>query len=166
MPDSVTQILASGPPGTKINIAVLGDGFAAGDQAVYNQKVNELLVDGVFGHDYFYEDKSAFNVFRVNLESNESGVSRRVYDEMGTPSDASDDVIVSTTLKDTALGYIYSGSWAHCWLEGGANTGTLVDNALDTWVPDWDLVVIILNELGFGGCGGGGFQVVTLGSAW
>ena len=166
MPDSVTQILKSGPPGTKINIAVLGDGFAAGDQDAYNQKVDELIVEGVFGRDYFYEDAQAFNVYRVNLISNESGVSQRVYDEMGTPEDASDDVIVSTTLKDTALGYIYSGSWAHCWLESGTNTGTLVTDALDTWVPDYDLVVVILNEPGFGGCGGGGFQIVTLGSSW
>lgn len=166
MPDSVTQILHSGPPGLKKNIAVLGDGFAAGDQTLYNNKVNELLIDGVFGHDYFYEDAQAFNIFRVNLISNESGVSRRVYDEHGTPSDGSDDTIVSTTLKDTALGYIYSGSWAHCWLEGGTNTAALVQNALDTWVPDYDLVLVILNEPGFGGCGGGGFQVVTLGSSW
>lgn len=166
MPDSVTQILKSGPPGLKKNIAVLGDGFAAGDQTTYNNKVKELLVDGVFGHDYFYEDAQAFNIFRVNLISNDSGVSQRVYDEHGTPSDASDDTIVSTTLKDTALGYIYSGSWAHCWLEGGANTATLVQNALNTWVPDYDLVLIILNEPGFGGCGGGGFQIVTLGSSW
>ena len=48
----------------------------------------------------------------------------------------------------------------------GANTATLVQNALDTWVPDYDLVLIILNEPGFGGCGGGGFQIVTLGSSW
>ena len=41
MPDSMTQILTSGPPGTKINIAVLGDGFAAGDQDLYNTKVQE-----------------------------------------------------------------------------------------------------------------------------
>lgn len=35
MPDSMTQILSSGPPGTKVNIAVLGDGFADGaDQPV------------------------------------------------------------------------------------------------------------------------------------
>lgn len=166
MPDSVTQILRSGPPGTKINIAVVGDGFAAGDQAAYNAKVQDLIIDGVFGNDYFYEDASAFNVFRVNLISNDSGVSQRVYDEHGTPSDASDDTITSTTLRDTALGYIYSGSWAHCWLEGGANTGTLVNEALDTWVPDWDLAVVILNEAGFGGCGGGGFQVVTMGATW
>ena len=39
MPDSVTQILHSGPPGLKKNIAVLGDGFAAGDQTLYNNKV-------------------------------------------------------------------------------------------------------------------------------
>lgn len=166
MADSVTQILASGPPGVKKNIAVLGDGFAAADQTEYNQKVDELLTDGVFANDYFYEDAQAFNVFRVNLISNESGVSQRVYNEVGTPEDASDDTIVSTALNDTALGYIFSGSWAHCWLEGGANTSTLVNDALDAWVPDYDLVVVILNEDGFGGCGGGGFQIVTKGSSW
>ena len=166
MPDSVTQILRSGPVGSKKNIAVLGDGFAAGDQTAYNNKVKELLLDGVFGHDYFYEDMQAFNIFRVNLISVDSGVSRRVYDEKGTPADGSDDTIVSTTLKNTALGYIYSGSWAHCWLESGADTATRVQDALDTWVPDYDLVLIILNDPGFGGCGGGGFQIVTLGSSW
>jgi hypothetical protein len=46
MPDSMTQILSSGPPGTKVNIAVLGDGFAAGDQTAYNNKVNDLLING------------------------------------------------------------------------------------------------------------------------
>jgi hypothetical protein len=166
MPDSVTQILKSGPPGAKTNIAVLGDGFAAGDQTAYNDKVKELLLDGVFGHDYFYEDKSAFNIFRVNLISVDSGVSQRVYNENGTPTNPADDTIVSTTIRNTPLGYIYSGSWAHCWLEGGAGTGTKVQNALDAWVPDYDLVVVILNETGFGGCGGGGFQIVTRGSGW
>jgi hypothetical protein len=166
MADSMTQILSSGPPGTKINIAVLGDGFAAGDQDIYNAKVKELLIDGAFGHDYYYEDKSAFNIYRVNLISNQSGVSTRVYDEHGTPADASDDTIVSTTIRDTSLGYIFSGSWVHCWLEGGANTGTLVNNALSTWVPDHQLVLIILNNPNYGGCGGGGFAIVPMGVTW
>jgi hypothetical protein len=166
MPDSVTQILRSGPPGAKKNIAVLGDGFSAADQTAYNDVVDALLIDGVFGNDYFYEDAQAFNILRVNLISSQSGVSQRVYDEKGTPSDGSDDTIVSTTLRNTALGYIYSGSWAHCWLESGANTAVLVQNALDTWVPDYDLVLVILNETGWGGCGGGGFQIVTLAGGW
>lgn len=166
MPDSVTQILNSGPVGSKQNIAVLGDGFAEADQTAYNNKVRELLLDGVFGHDYFLEDKSAFNIFRVNLISVDSGVSTRVYDEKGTPADGSDDTIVSTTMRNTPLRYIYSGSWAHCWLEGSADTGQRVQQALEKWVPDYDLVVVILNTSGFGGCGGGGFQIVTMGSSW
>jgi len=165
MPDSITQILNSGPPGAKLNIAVLGDGFNEADQTAYNNQVDALLLNGVFAMDYFYEDKSAYNIFRVNLISQDSGVSQRVYDEKGTPTDASDDTIVSTTIRNTALGYIYSGSWAHCWLEGGPGTGTRVADALDDWVPDYDLVVVILNEPGFGGCGGGGFQIVTMGSS-
>jgi IgA Peptidase M64/FG-GAP-like repeat len=166
MPDSMTQILMSGPPGTKRNIAVLGDGFGNADQTTYNNKVKELLLDGVFGHDYFYEDMQGFNIYRVNLISSESGVSQRVYDEHGTPNDSSDDTIVSTTLRNTALGIIYSGSWAHCWLEYGTNSETRIQNALNTWVPDFNYVLIILNESGFGGCGGGGRQHVTMGSSW
>ena len=73
LPDSMSQILMSGPPGTKRNIAVLGDGFGNADQATYNNKVKELLLDGVFGHDYFYKDMQGFNIYRVNLISSESG---------------------------------------------------------------------------------------------
>jgi hypothetical protein len=65
MPDSMTQILSSGPTGTKVNIAVLGDGFADGaDQTTYNNKVNDLLMNGLFKNDYYFEDIQAFNVFR------------------------------------------------------------------------------------------------------
>ena len=98
--------------------------------------------------------------------SADSGVSTRVYDEHGTPDDPSDDTIVSTTWRNTALGYIFSGSWAHCWLEGGPNTVTLRNNALQAWVPDYNLVLIILNNPNYGGCGGGGFQIVPLGVGW
>jgi hypothetical protein len=157
MPDSMTQILSSGPPGTKINIAVLGDGFASADQTAYNNKVNDLLFNGLFKHDYFYEDIQAFNVYRVNLESVDSGVGVKTYDN-GT--------LLSTVTKNTALGYYFNGSWSHCWLEGGPNTGALVTSAFSTWVPDYNLCLILLNNPGFGGCGGGGFAVLPLGVSW
>ena len=41
MADSMTVLRRAGPPGTKRNIAVLGDGFAAADQAAYNQWVDD-----------------------------------------------------------------------------------------------------------------------------
>ena len=158
MPDSMTQILASGPLGTKVNIAVLGDGFADGaDQTTYNNKVQDLLLNGLFRHDYYYEDRQAFNVYRVNLISAQSGVGTKQYNN-GT--------LLSTTTRNTALGIYYSGSWSHCWLEWGPNSPTLVNNALNTWVPDHNLVLILLNNPGFGGCGGGGFATLPLGITW
>ncbi len=87
MPDSVTQLRAAGPVGAKRNLAVLGDGFAAADQTAYNNWVQTTLIEGVFGRDYFYEDASAWNIFRVNLISVDSPVNVRVYDEHGTPAD-------------------------------------------------------------------------------
>ncbi len=122
MADSVTQVRVAGPAGVKRNLAILGDGFAVADQAAYNTWVQTALLDGVFGHDYFFEDASAWNIFRVNLESTDSGISTRVYNEQGTPADASDDTITSDMPRNTSLGMIFSGSWAHCWMEYGDNT--------------------------------------------
>jgi IgA peptidase M64/VCBS repeat protein len=160
------KIVNNGADSAKKVIAVLGDGYAAGDQTKFNGDVQTLVVDGVLGHDFFREDHNGFNVYRLNLVSVDSGVSQRVYDEHGTPTDPSDDTITSTTLKNTALGYIWSGSWAHCWLEWGANTGTLINNALTSNLPRWDYIVVILNQDSYGGCGGGGFQQVPRGVTW
>src|SRR3954452_7539764 len=122
MPDSMTVLRAAGMAGAKRNLAILGGGFAPGDQTTFNNWVQTVLMDGVFKSDYFFEDASAWNIYRVNLISNDSGVSPRASDEHGTPADSSDDTITSTTLLDTALGMIFSGSWVHCWLEYGVDT--------------------------------------------
>src|SRR5215475_14191773 len=162
----MTVLRSAGPPGTKRNIAILGDGFTAADQAAYNQWVQTVLIEGVFGNDYYSEDASAYNIYRVNLESVDSGVSTRTYDEHGTPADASDDTISSQTIHNTALNMIFSGSWAHCWMEYGTDTDSRIKAALKKWVPDYNFVLIVLNNMGYGGCGGNGRAHVTLGDSW
>lgn len=171
-PPACRKIVDNGPDAGKKILVVMGDGYAAADQADYNNDVDALVRNGVFGNDFFRENENAFNVYRLNLVSTDSGVSQRRYNEMGTPTDASDDTIISDTPRNTALRYVYSGSWSHCWLEGGRDaagndaTGPLVQNALNTFVPNREYVVVILNEPGFGGCGGGNFQIVTSSVDW
>lgn len=154
-----TKILDNGPDGAKKILVVMGDGYAAGDQAKYNGDVDTLVINGVFANDFFREDQNAFNVYRLNLISVDSGVSQKRYDDGNV-------IPGSIVNKNTALGYIWTGSWAHCWLEGSANTGTLVNNALNTYVPNYNYVVVILNQDSYGGCGGGGFQTVPRGVTW
>lgn len=161
-----TKIIDNGPDAGKKVIAILGDGYNSAQQTRYNTDVTNFITNGVFGHDFYQENSSAFNVYRVNLTSVDSTVSTRTYDEKGTPTDASDDVILSTTMRNTALKYIYSGSWAHCWVEPSAQSETLIQNALAANVPNADFVVIFLNNPNYGGCGGGGRLVLPRGVDW
>jgi hypothetical protein len=157
MADSMTVLLRSGSPGTKRNLAIVGDGFTASDQAVFDTYVRERVMDGVFGQDYFYEDAQAFNAYRVNLESAQSGVTTHTYDAAG--------VRTSVTNRDTVLGTIYTGSWDRCWMEDGPNTISRLNSHLSRWVPDWDFVLIVLNTPSSGGCRRGNRLYVTRGTS-
>jgi hypothetical protein len=140
----------------------MGDGYASADQAGYNTQVNDLVNDGMFGNDFFEEMHNAFNVYRLNLVSNESGVSQRVWNLNGTPNDASDDTIVSTTMRDTALRYIFNGAWSHCWLaHDGGTTNTRKNDALAAnGLSHADYIIVLLNESSFGGCNRGPRDIV------
>jgi hypothetical protein len=166
MADGMTVLRNAGPPGTKRNIAVLGDGFTAAEQDTYNDWVQVRLIDGVFGHDYFSEDASAYNIYRINLESAESQVSTRTYDDHGTPDDPTDDTVAAETIRDTALGMIFNGSWAHCWLEYGPQTDQRIKDAINRWAPDANEILVVLNNPNYGGCGGGGRAHVPMGVSW
>ena len=109
----------------------MGDGFTAADQPTYNQWVDDTLIKGVFGHDYYSEDASAYNIYRVNLESVDSGVSARTYDEKGTV-DPSDDTIASQTIRNTALGIIRKDHRPTVAGEGGGARGGPRRHALST----------------------------------
>jgi IgA Peptidase M64 len=75
-------------------------------------------------------------------------------------------VLTNTVTQDTALGIYFNGNHAHCWVEDGPNTAALLAGALDKWVPDHTLVLVLLNNGGFGGCGGGGRATLPLGVTW
>ena len=158
MPDSMTQLIKVGSPGAKRDLVIVGDGFADGDQSLYNDFVNDMLLDDVFQKDYFYEDSQAFNIYRVNLISNDSGVTTHTYDANG--------VLTNTVTRNTALDTVFTGKWNRCWMEDGPNTSARLTSALSTWVPDWDFVLIILNAAGFGGCRRGNKLYITRGVSW
>lgn len=153
---TVTTLHRAGSNGSKMNIAVLGDGFAdnAEDQQQYNDYVEQTIMEDFLGRDVHPEVLNAINVFRVNTYSTDSGVTQ--VNGSGTVTDD----------QDTALDYRYSGNWSRCWMEGGPNTNTLINQALASVCPQADIVFIVLNEDSFGGCAGGNRFVVTLASGW
>ncbi len=149
---TTTTLLNSGSTGVKFNIVVIGDGFQAGEQAAFNTEVTDKVVNGVFKNPVMSEIMNAVNLYRINVDSTDSGV---------TQVDANGAV---TTAKNTALDMRFSGNWNRCWMEWGPNTSSRLNTILNAQVPGWNYVVMILNEPGFGGCSWGAQLGVTQGA--
>ena len=155
---TVTELLRSGANGSKRNLVIIGDGFTAANQNGYNTFVTNTVIRGVFnesitGTDDFYPiAMNAFNIFRVNANSQQSGI---------TTVDSNGMV---TNAVNTFLGFRYSGIWGRCWMEPGPNSNTTLNNTLNQLVPGWDYAFIILNTTSGGGCRRGNTLAITMGS--
>jgi len=144
---TVTKIVDHGPDGQRLVFAVLGDGYQGGEQKKFAADVSALLTEGMLKRDFYLEHAKAFNVYRVDIVSKDSGVS--------TP----------TRMKDTALKVIFSGDWNRCWVEESTQTDQLINNALLS-LPKYDFVLVMANEPNYGGCRRGSRLYVTSGDQW
>jgi len=154
---TVTELLRSGPNGSKINLVIIGDGFTAANQPTYDAFVDTMVIRDLFDEKrdgVYRETMNAFNIFRVNANSAASGI---------TTVDANGNV---TNTVNTFLGYRFSGNWNRCWMEPGPNSNTVLQNTLDNLVPGWTYAFIVLNTTSFGGCRRGNQLAVTVGGTW
>lgn len=144
---TTTKIVDHGPDGEKLVFAVLGDGYTTAEQQKFDSDVDNLLIKGVFSHDFYKANFNAFNVYRIDLVSQQSGVSS------------------PTFVKNTALKVIYNGKWAKCWLEESADTDSLITDSINIGKAP-DFVIIVANEANYGGCRRGNRLYVTSGDPW
>jgi len=146
---TVTKIVNNGSDAQRLVFVVMGDGYSAttADKAKFAADVNTLIVNGVLGHDFYAQNKTAFNVYRVDLVSQDSGVSTP-----GSP-------------KNTALKTIYNGNQAQCWISDAPSTAALIAGAAPT-VTRVDFYVVIPNATGYGGCTRGNVLYITSGSPY
>lgn len=175
---TVTPVLLNGPDAEKKVLVVIGDGYTNADMPEFQAFVKDKLIDGAFTQDqYFRAHQSAFNVYRIDLVSNTSGVTIRRYKEGCGTKTKNDDVADSTCNAsssppcynhDTALDFIFTHCWGRCWVEGSPTTGDTLEAILDEAVPKRDYVMRVLNVLTGegGGCGGGGALTIPGGAGW
>lgn len=142
-----TKIIDNGPDTRKKVFAVVSEGYSKEDMPKFAADVDRLVTSGILGHDLFLEYRTAFNAYRVDLVSNESG--------MSTPSKQ----------KDTALQMVYTGDWNRCWMEETNASDVRLRRALSN-IPRYDYALVVLNESGFGGCRRGTRLYVTSGVEW
>lgn len=71
----VWSVFESGQPDSKVDLLVLGDGYTRAEMPKYQSDVKRL-VDALFKEEPFLSRRSDFNVWALDLPSDQSGVSR------------------------------------------------------------------------------------------
>ena len=130
----VEVIQSSGPPEKRIDIAVLGDGYRDADQAKLSDDAR-TAIEGLFSITPYREYRGLFNVKLVHVVSRENGADDGSYG----------------AARDTALDASY----------GCQNTDRLlcvdpakaVQAAMND-VPEYDFIVVVVNDPKYGGSGG------------
>lgn len=159
---TVTPLVTNGNSADKLDIVIVGDGFQSGNQAAFDTYVDNVLVNQVFTEGPLGETLSAFNIVRVNVDSVDGTLTQ--VDANGVVRDVTGDGIPD--VRNTALGYRYSGEHPRCWFEPADATDSLTTALLDSLVPQRDFTIVVLNEARGGGCRRGNTFGITIAESW
>jgi hypothetical protein len=138
-------LLYNGDRSKLLNIVMMGDGYTSGEQA-------QFVADAKNVKDYFFSQApftnymNYFNVFAIEVSSNESGTN---HPGTSTDSDCS-SVPVSTADNYFGSGFDFYGIHRLVCIENyDSANNVLADN-----FPDYDIVLIVVNSPYYGGSGG------------
>jgi hypothetical protein len=134
-----TKLVDNGPPARRWNVVVMGDGYRQAELGRYAADASRV-VDVLLGTPPFDELRAAINVYRVDVASTDSGAD----DPVGCGG--------SGAAPRTYLDATFCG-------DGAIQRLLVVDDATahavaDDQVPDWDVILVIVNTTVYGGSGG------------
>lgn len=132
-PSSVTTLINNGPTSNRVDVVLLGDGYTAAELGAYATHVEDML-DPFFAMQPLDEYKSFFNIHRVDVISNESGV---------------DNDPTFGIFRDTALDAEYFANGVERLL--GVDVFKAQTEAANA--PDVDQILVLANSTKYGGAG-------------
>ena len=129
-------IINNGSSDNRVDIAVLGDGYTAGELQKYKNDVQNFL-QGFFAEEPFREYQRYLNVHRIDVTSNQSGA----------------DHPETNLFVNTALDATYNCSGIQRLIcVNVSKVNTVVSNTLGA--AQHDMVLVIVNDSQYGGSGG------------
>ena len=146
----------SGNPANRVDVLIMGDGYTAAQEADFNADVTTFQ-NGFFGISPYGDYENYVNITSLFTASAESGADHPPYNASCSSSDLSccADSLASSdpsagTFVNTAFNAHYCTSNIHRLLD--VNDSLVLTAA--SAVPDWDQILVIVNDDTYGGSGG------------
>jgi len=132
----VTTILNNGDSSNRVDIAILGDGYTTDELDTYAQDVSSVM-DAYFDIEPYKGYKSFFNVHRIDVVSNDSGI----------------DHPENSLYKDTALHGEYNCNGIQRLIcVDSIKAMNIAADMLDD--KSYDIILVVVNDDEYGGSGG------------
>ncbi|MGB0862954.1 MAG: M64 family metallopeptidase [Saprospiraceae bacterium] len=141
----VTAIINNGPDAKRVNYVVLGDGYKSNELTTYISDVTNIS-NSLFNASPFKEYKNFFNVYAIEVPSNESGA-----DHPATASDVVEPIFPAASV-DNAFGSTFDAFNIHRLLVPMDNQAII--SVLSNNFPSYDQVMVMVNSSHYGGSGG------------
>ena len=141
----VSSVFNNGADSKHINYVILGDGYTSSQQTTFITDATNITND-LFSQTPFVEYKNFFNVYVIEVPSNESGA-----DHPGTATDVVEPVFAVQDV-DNYFGSTFDAFGIHRLLV--PMNSSAINNVLASNFPAYDQVMVIANSPHYGGSGG------------
>lgn len=136
--EPAVKVVNNGNPANRVDVAILGDGYTAAEMGKYANDVQQLI-QRLFAQEPFREYQRYFNVYRIEVISQESGAD---HPERNPP-----------IFRDTALDATYNCAGIQRLIcVDDSKVHTTASNSLTP--TQRDLLLVLVNDPEYGGSGG------------
>ena len=147
----------SGPPANRVDLVIVGDGYTAAQEADFMADAQNVASE-FFSITPLTEYANYYNLYLLAAASAQAGADHPPYEaqcEYWDSTCCGDPAMLGDPLQgqmvDTAFDSRFCANWIHRLLV--ANEGKVMA-AVGAAIPDWDQILVIVNDETYGGSGG------------
>ena len=146
----------TGPAANRVDILIMGDGYTAAQSGQFNTDTANVASQ-FFSISPYSVYQNYFNIHTLFTASNQSGADHPPYNPScgyTDPSCCGDTAMLSDPLQGQMVNTAFDGRFCANWLHRliAVNNGKVL--AAAAAVPDWDMIMVIVNDTTYGGSGG------------
>ncbi|MBK7627524.1 MAG: hypothetical protein IPJ16_10105 [Bacteroidales bacterium] len=144
-----TKLIDHGPPAKRFNLVIVSEGFKSNELGSF-ATLTQQFIDFLFSSQPFDSLKCAFNIYRFDVSSTESGADN--------PSACGGD--------GTFVATRFDASFCNGGIQRLLCVNTLdVISVVEATVPEWHQILVIVNSTLYGGSGGN-VVVTSIAGSW
>lgn len=146
----------TGSPANRLDVLFIGDGYRVEDAALFTANANQVA-DQFFGITPYSDYRSHANVAMVTVTSAEAGADHPTYDPScpsGSSTCCSDPIMQGDPLNGTFVNTALDATFCTFNIHRALTVNVSKALAAASAYPDWDEIIVLVNDTTYGGTGG------------